>query len=67
MICREEEAALQLADPSFLHRVRASLGVAQAPVGLPKTRAWSAKPNATRPKAVDPGKFTGEVHVSVYS
>lgn len=57
---REDEAAAQLADPAFLHRVRACLGLPTAAPPAPgrsqpyKACAWAARPGPLRPRKVDP-------------
>ena len=50
---REDEAAARLAEPAFLRRVRAALGVA-APAAPSRARATSA--GTRRTKAVDPSE-----------
>ncbi|BDA48275.1 probable lysine-specific demethylase JMJ16 at C-terminar half [Coccomyxa sp. Obi] len=62
---REEEAAAQLADPAFLRRVRASLGMA-VPSLAPKTRSWAAKPGASRPRKIDPSHCSDEVFFGAF-
>lgn len=48
---REDEAAARLAEPAFLRRVQAALGIA-APAAPSRARATSA--GTRRNKAVDP-------------